>query len=144
MQGWNRLRDSNTLCHDGCVNTAAWNTCGDLLCTGSDDRRAKIWRTHYDFSQLEEGGDVATGHQANIFHCSFVPYASDRQILTCAADGQFWVSDCCAAVHGQGSKKLHEGDGMAFMFEWCAYSPARSVEHCGQMRPPPFLFNIMS
>ena len=124
-EGWNKLRDDTTLWHDGCVNTAAWNTAGDLLCTGSDDGRAKIWHTHHDFA-AKRGGDINTGHSANIFHCSFVPQANDRQVLTCAADGQLRLSDFCASRGGgqgeaaQGSRKLHEGSSgcMTFMFEW--------------------------
>jgi|EP01047_Picozoa_sp_COSAG01_P028008 hypothetical protein len=125
------LCDPDTsLWHQGCVNAAAWSHCGARLLTGSDDRRCKIWSARDGFP-LEEGGVIRTGHRHNIFHCSFVEQASDRQILTCAADGQLRISDICAAAAPLGvargsstGRLLHSGQGMMFMFAWIPRVPA--------------------
>jgi WD40 repeat protein len=118
-----RLHGDDSLLHRGCVNAAAWNQSGTLLCTGSDDRRVKIWDAGRDFA-LAEGGTIKTGHRRNIFHVSFVAAASDRQILSCGADGQLRLSDVTAGSEAEHGRLLcDEGDGMMFMFEWMPRVP---------------------
>ncbi len=42
-----RLERTNTLeGHSGCVNTVGFSDCGDLLISGSDDKRIILWNTH--------------------------------------------------------------------------------------------------
>ncbi|CDP14535.1 unnamed protein product [Coffea canephora] len=70
--------------HRGCVNTVNFNADGDILISGSDDRRVILW----DW----EGGNVRlsfhSGHHNNVFQAKIMPYTEDRSIVTCAADGQ--------------------------------------------------------
>ena len=101
------------LWHRGCVNTAAWNRDGSLLVTGSDDRRAKVWSAHRNFAQQ---CSIRTGHRRNIFHAGFVGEAGDRQVVTCAADGQLRL--CHLARPEQPGELLCESERMMFMFEF--------------------------
>ncbi|KAI6677540.1 hypothetical protein NL676_038336 [Syzygium grande] len=70
--------------HRGCVNTISFNSSGDILVSGSDDRRVILW----DW----ETGNVKlafhSGHQNNVFNAKIMPYTDDQSIVTCAADGQ--------------------------------------------------------
>ncbi|KAL4585077.1 hypothetical protein LXL04_009691 [Taraxacum kok-saghyz] len=70
--------------HRGCVNTVSFNDNGDILVSGSDDRRVILW----DW----ETGNVKlafhSGHNNNIFQAKIMPGTDDRSIVTCAADGQ--------------------------------------------------------
>lgn len=70
--------------HRGCVNTVSFNAEGDILVSGSDDRRVILW----DW----ESGSVTllfdSGHNSNVFQAKIMPYTEDRSIVTCAADGQ--------------------------------------------------------
>ncbi|KAG6572132.1 DDB1- and CUL4-associated factor 8 [Cucurbita argyrosperma subsp. argyrosperma] len=70
--------------HKGCVNTVSFNAAGDVLVSGSDDRRVILWNW--------EAGKVKisfqSGHNNNVFQAKFMPYTDDRSIVTCAADGQ--------------------------------------------------------
>ncbi|KAJ1461591.1 WD40-repeat-containing domain protein, partial [Pelagophyceae sp. CCMP2097] len=67
--------------HGGCVNAVRWSAAGDLLVSGSDDRRCCVWSA--------AGALLATRntrHHRNIFDACFVPDGAAR-IVTCAADG---------------------------------------------------------
>ncbi|PON45041.1 WD repeat containing protein [Parasponia andersonii] len=70
--------------HRGCVNTVSFNAAGDILVSGSDDRRVILWNW--------ESGEVKlsfqSGHYNNVFQAKIIPYTDDRSIVTCAADGQ--------------------------------------------------------
>lgn len=74
--------------HRGCVNTISFNSSGDILVSGSDDRQVILWGW--------ETGNVKlafhSGHQNNVFNAKIMPYTDDRSIVTCAADGQVWFS----------------------------------------------------
>eukprot|EP01062_Namystynia_karyoxenos_P043733 TRINITY_DN32017_c0_g1_i2.p1 TRINITY_DN32017_c0_g1~~TRINITY_DN32017_c0_g1_i2.p1 ORF type:complete len:529 (+),score=97.34 TRINITY_DN32017_c0_g1_i2:75-1589(+) len=41
---WPRMRPRPLRAHQGCVNTVAWDTTGDFLISGSDDRHLCLWR----------------------------------------------------------------------------------------------------
>lgn len=70
--------------HRGCVNTLSFNADGDILVSGSDDRRIILW--DWEFGNVKLSFD--SGHINNVFQAKFMPYTDDRCIVTCAADGQ--------------------------------------------------------
>ncbi|XP_068320199.1 uncharacterized protein [Pyrus communis] len=70
--------------HKGCVNTVSFNADGDILVSGSDDRRVILWSWETGKAQLS----FHSGHNNNIFQAKIMPYTDDRTIVTCAADGQ--------------------------------------------------------
>lgn len=77
--------------HRGCVNSVCFNTYGDILVSGSDDRRVILW----DWESGQVKLSFHSGHANNVFQAKFMPYSEDRSIVTCAADGQvpFFFSD---------------------------------------------------
>ncbi|KAK6118685.1 hypothetical protein DH2020_047598 [Rehmannia glutinosa] len=70
--------------HRGCVNTVSFNAVGDILVSGSDDRRIILW----DWETGELKLSFHSGHHNNVFQAKIMPYTDDRSIVTCAADGQ--------------------------------------------------------
>ncbi|XP_062021539.1 uncharacterized protein LOC133738110 isoform X1 [Rosa rugosa] len=70
--------------HRGCVNTVSFNADGDILLSGSDDRRLILWNWETGKVKLS----FHSGHNSNVFQAKFMPYSDDRSIVTCAADGQ--------------------------------------------------------
>ncbi|XP_062081541.1 uncharacterized protein LOC133787597 [Humulus lupulus] len=70
--------------HRGCVNTVSFNEAGDILVSGSDDRQIILWNWERGKIKLS----FQSGHTNNVFQANFMPYASDRSIVTCAADGE--------------------------------------------------------
>lgn len=70
--------------HRGCVNTVSFNGSGDILVSGSDDRRVILWDWEFGRAKLS----FHSGHSNNVFQAKFMPYSDDRSIVTCAADGQ--------------------------------------------------------
>ncbi|XP_031382206.1 DDB1- and CUL4-associated factor 8-like isoform X2 [Punica granatum] len=70
--------------HLGCVNTVNFNSDGDILLSGSDDRHATLW----DWQAGKVNFSFHTGHLNNVFQAKFMPYTNDRTIVTSAADGQ--------------------------------------------------------
>lgn len=70
--------------HRGCVNTVSFNAEGDILVSGSDDRRIILWDWESGHAKLS----FESGHMNNVFQAKFMPYTDDRSIVTCAADGQ--------------------------------------------------------
>ncbi|KAF3642988.1 DDB1 and CUL4-associated factor 8 [Capsicum chacoense] len=92
--------------HRGCVNTVSFNADGDIVISGSDDRRIILWEW--------ETGKIAlsfhSGHHNNVFQAKIMPYTDDRSIVTCAADGQ--VREAQILEHGKVETKLlakHQG-----------------------------------
>ncbi|XP_024004716.1 DDB1- and CUL4-associated factor 8 isoform X3 [Eutrema salsugineum] len=69
--------------HKGCVNTVSFNADGDVLISGSDDRRVIIWDWQLGNVKLS----FHSGHANNVFQAKFMPFSDDRTIVTCAADG---------------------------------------------------------
>ncbi|XP_016465615.1 uncharacterized protein LOC107788450 [Nicotiana tabacum] len=70
--------------HEGCVNTIDFNATGDVLVSGSDDRRVILW----DWATRTSKLSYPSGHMDNIFQAKFMPFADDRKIVTASADGQ--------------------------------------------------------
>ncbi|CAK9153937.1 unnamed protein product [Ilex paraguariensis] len=70
--------------HRGCVNTVSFNADGDILVSGSDDRRVILWDWESGHIKLS----FHSGHNNNVFQAKMMPYSEDRSIVTCAADGQ--------------------------------------------------------
>ncbi|CAN8327690.1 unnamed protein product [Cochlearia groenlandica] len=69
--------------HKGCVNTVSFNEQGDVLISGSDDRRVLLWDWHLGKVKLS----FHSGHANNVFQAKFMPFSDDHTIVTCAADG---------------------------------------------------------
>ncbi|XP_038694294.1 DDB1- and CUL4-associated factor 8-like isoform X1 [Tripterygium wilfordii] len=70
--------------HRGCVNTVSFNGDGDILVSGSDDKRVILW----DWQSGQIKLSFHSGHLRNVFQAKIMPYSDDRSIVTCAADGQ--------------------------------------------------------
>ncbi|KAK4401356.1 DDB1- and CUL4-associated factor 8 [Sesamum angolense] len=70
--------------HRGCVNTISFNAAGDILVSGSDDRRIILW----DWETGQRRLSFHSGHHNNVFQAKIMPYTDDRSFVTCAADGQ--------------------------------------------------------
>lgn len=81
--------------HRGCVNTVSFSSDGDILVSGSDDRRVILWDWQSGCAKLA----FHSGHNNNVFQAKFMPFSDDRSIVTCAADGQvcnlFFLGYCC-------------------------------------------------
>lgn len=92
----------------GCVNTIQWNNTGDLILSGSDDKKlavsnyidGKVILTinfsilyklilSFDFQVTQQ---VRTQHKANIFSAKFLPAASDKKVVSCSGDGVIIIS----------------------------------------------------
>ncbi|KAF9133480.1 DDB1- and CUL4-associated factor 6 [Mortierella sp. 14UC] len=70
--------------HRGCVNTIAWDSTGEFLVSGSDDRRLNIYRP-LDAQPLIHS--IPSGHTQNIFSAKFLTGSSAQTIVSCSADG---------------------------------------------------------
>lgn len=80
--------------HKGCVNTVSFNADGDILISGSDDRRVILWDWQLGKVKLS----FHSGHGNNVFQAKFMPFSDDRTIVTCAADGMVIISVCSLFV----------------------------------------------
>ncbi|KAF2856995.1 WD40 repeat-like protein [Plenodomus tracheiphilus IPT5] len=74
--------------HNGCVNALSWSTSGRLLASGSDDHRINIhsYQPESSTSQFSLTTSIMTGHRSNIFSVKFMPYSSDRTIVSATDD----------------------------------------------------------
>lgn len=83
--------------HRGCVNTVSFNADGDILVSGSDDRKIILW----DWESGQIKLSFHSGHNNNVFQAKFMPHSDDRTIVTCAADGQVSIIDLslCHTLH---------------------------------------------
>ncbi|KAK5305049.1 hypothetical protein LTR99_004115 [Exophiala xenobiotica] len=81
--------------HTGCVNALSWSASGNLLASGSDDTYLNIWGYNPagDSKPFSLNTSVSTGHHANVFSVKFMPYSSDRTVVTCAGDSEVRVFD---------------------------------------------------
>ncbi|EFX84470.1 hypothetical protein DAPPUDRAFT_46974, partial [Daphnia pulex] len=73
----------------GCVNTIQWNLSGDLILSGSDDRKLAV--TRWIDGQITM--QVKALHKTNIMSAKFLPQTGDRQAVSCSGDGVVMVSD---------------------------------------------------
>lgn len=81
--------------HEGCVNTIDFNATGDVLVSGSDDRRVILW----DWATRKSKLSYSSGHMDNIFQARFIPFTDDRKVVTAAADGQVMFCVSCALYY---------------------------------------------
>ncbi|KAK6926847.1 WD40 repeat [Dillenia turbinata] len=70
--------------HEGCVNTVEFNSSGDLLLSGSDDRQVIFW----NWQTKSKKFSYPSGHIDNIFQAKVVAFSDDRKIITSSGDGQ--------------------------------------------------------
>ncbi|KAF8051703.1 hypothetical protein N665_1682s0008 [Sinapis alba] len=70
--------------HEGCVNALEFNSSGDILVSGSDDRQIMLWNLLNGSRTLS----YPSGHCENVFQTKFIPFTDDRTIITSGADGQ--------------------------------------------------------
>ncbi|CAI9105177.1 OLC1v1004040C2 [Oldenlandia corymbosa var. corymbosa] len=70
--------------HEGCVNTIEFNSTGDYLVSGSDDKQIKFW----DWATNKLKFSYPSGHLDNVFQARIMPFTDDRKIVTSAADGK--------------------------------------------------------
>lgn len=73
--------------HDGCVNAVEFNSTGELLVSGSDDRQVIFW----NWATKSKILSYDSGHLGNIFQTKVMPFTDDQTIVTSAADGQVRV-----------------------------------------------------
>ncbi|KAK6163259.1 hypothetical protein DH2020_000123 [Rehmannia glutinosa] len=74
--------------HQGCVNTVEFNSTGELLVSGSDDRQIMLW----DWATQKLKLSYPSGHLDNIFQARIMPFTDDRKIVTSSADCQVRLS----------------------------------------------------
>ncbi|XP_051113346.1 protein ALTERED SEED GERMINATION 2 [Andrographis paniculata] len=74
--------------HRGCVNAIEFNSTGELLISGSDDKQVKLW----DWARQKLKLSYSSGHVDNIFQTRFMPFTDDRVIVTSSADCQVRLS----------------------------------------------------
>ncbi|KAA8543991.1 hypothetical protein F0562_021832 [Nyssa sinensis] len=92
--------------HDGCVNTVEFNSTGDLLVSGSDDKQVMFW----NWAARKLKYSYPSGHLDNIFQTRIMPFTDDRKIVTSGADGQVRLGE--VSENGQvKTKRLGEHDG---------------------------------
>ena len=80
------------LSHRGCVNTVKWNSQGNRIVTGSDDRLVKIWDTSKSMDDVKLLHEIRTSHSRNIFCAEMNPF-NENIVISCAADGKINIHD---------------------------------------------------
>lgn len=70
--------------HEGCVNAVEFNSTGDVLVSGSDDRQVMFWNWESNTKLF----DYPSGHEDNIFQTKIMPFTDDSRVVTSAGDGQ--------------------------------------------------------
>ncbi|KAF8397628.1 hypothetical protein HHK36_016548 [Tetracentron sinense] len=70
--------------HEGCVNAVEFNSTGDLLVSGSDDRQVIFW----NWTDKIKKFSYPSGHLDNIFQTCIMPFTDDRKLVTSGGDGQ--------------------------------------------------------
>lgn len=74
--------------HQGCVNTISFNSTGELLVSGSDDRQILLW----DWAAEKLKLSYSSGHLDNVFQAKFMPFSDDSKIISSSADCQIRLS----------------------------------------------------
>ncbi|KAI3425352.1 hypothetical protein D9Q98_009116 [Chlorella vulgaris] len=84
-----RLKQTAALAgHSGAVNTLTWTDGGELLASGGEDCRLRLWR---GAGHPKEGSllhSLDTGHTASILCTRFLPAFNGDQLISCSADRQ--------------------------------------------------------
>ncbi|KAA3464688.1 DDB1 and CUL4-associated factor 8-like isoform X1 [Gossypium australe] len=110
--------------HRGCVNTVSFNADGNILVSGSDDKRVILWDWETGNAKLT----FQSGHVNNVFQAKIIPYSDDdRSLVTCAADGQVrqaqilerGVETKLLAKHQGRAHKLAIEPGSPYIFYTC-------------------------
>lgn len=70
--------------HEGCVNTVEFNSTGDHLVSGSDDKQIMFW----EWATKTLKFSYPSGHSDNVFQARIMPFSDDRKIVTSSADGK--------------------------------------------------------
>ncbi|PNY14232.1 ddb1- and cul4-associated factor-like protein [Trifolium pratense] len=70
--------------HEGCVNAVEFNSTGDVIVSGSDDKQVMFW----NWESKTKLFDYHSGHEDNIFQTKIMPFTDDSRIVTSAGDGQ--------------------------------------------------------
>ena len=70
--------------HKECVNTVEFNSTGDVLVSGSDDKHVIFW----DWAAKSKTFSYSSGHLDNIFQARIMPFTDDRKVVTSSCDGQ--------------------------------------------------------
>lgn len=82
--------------HDGCVNCLNWSTTGELLVSGSDDKKLNIYKNPWDMTttrtRIEPVYVLPTLHEANILKAKFCG-PKDSYIMSGAMDGRICLFD---------------------------------------------------
>lgn len=112
--------------HAGCVNTVHFNPSGELLLSGSDDRRIIFW----DWAARTLRLSYSSGHESNVFQAKVMPFSDDQAVVSCAADGQ--VRHAQISEDGRAeTKKLAKHQGRAHKLAIEPGSP-RLFYSCGE------------
>jgi len=99
--------------HEGCVNAVEFNSSGDLLVSGSDDRQVMLWNWASKARLLA----YPSGHTDNIFQTKIMPFSGDCRIITSAGDGQVNKSvKVCIKSNILYSPKIGGFNSLCFLF----------------------------
>lgn len=112
--------------HEGCVNTVHFNPSGEILVSGSDDRRIILWDWMAKTSRL----NYCSGHDSNVFQAKVMPFSDDRTVVSCAADGQVRYAQISEDGRAE-TKKLAKHQGRAHKLAIEPGSP-RLFYSCGE------------
>ena len=70
--------------HKGCVNALHFNSAGDFLASGSDDRDIIIW----EWENKKKALRFASKHESNVFQSKFLRLTGNAHIVSTSRDGQ--------------------------------------------------------
>ncbi|WCJ41117.1 DDB1- and CUL4-associated factor 8 [Euphorbia peplus] len=116
--------------HKGCVNAVEFNSTGELLVSGSDDKHIIFW----DWSTSTRTLSYPSGHSDNVFQARLVPLSDHRKIVTSAADGQVRLGQKLALEPGSPHSFYSCGeDGFVQHFDLRGWSP-RKLFCCSSVR----------
>ena len=97
--------DSKLDHHLGCVNAIGFSNSGSILVSGSDDLKVALW--NWNRQQLLMAFE--SGHRNNVFQCKFLPLPGDRNIATCARDGNVRLAEVSESMCRSVRKLSHHG-----------------------------------
>ncbi|OMO65741.1 hypothetical protein CCACVL1_21421 [Corchorus capsularis] len=101
--------------HRGCVNTVNFNADGDILVSGSDDRRVILWDWETGHAKLS----FQSGHVSNVFQAKFMPYTDDRSLVRHAQISERGVETKLLAKHQGRAHKLAIEPGSPHILYTC-------------------------